>query len=97
MNANTTQTDISQNAQIVLDALAAHGLEGEPYIDVKPFKAWISEGRVVKKGEKAICTIKVMVSETTEEERNGKTVEVERKWRKPAHLFHISQTKPIER
>ena len=82
------------NIKTVLEAAAARGIEGaEPGKNVLTFNAWKAKGRVVKKGEKALCMLGTFFERQVRDAGTGEVSRVKQMGR--AAVFHISQTKSL--
>jgi N-terminal domain of anti-restriction factor ArdC len=82
------------NIEIVLASAEARGIaDAKPRENVLTFNAWKAKGRVVKKGEKALCMLATM---HRREVRDTSTGEVQTQTMAgKAAVFHISQTKEL--
>jgi hypothetical protein len=83
------------NMATVIEAAARRGLaDARPGENVLTFNAWKARGRVVIKGEKALCSLPVIGSRDVRDPATGETET--RKMAFKAAVFHVSQTKPLE-
>lgn len=73
------------NDTLVMAAFEARGIIATPRVDVFTFNAWLSKGRVVRKGEKGVKIT------TFFERKDGS------KQPRSVAVFHISQTVESER
>ena len=79
----------SKTREIILQRFGSKAAEiYNPRTNAMTYKHWLRCGRRVIKGEKSIPSITIV----TKRDPKG---EVEKKYAKVAHLFFISQTKPI--
>jgi hypothetical protein len=74
----------AHNDAIVESAFAERGIEATPRFDVFTFNAWLSKGRVVRKGEKGVRII------TFFQKADGSKVS------RSVTVFHVSQTDPAD-
>lgn len=85
----------AQNIARVYEAAKAKGLDSvTPGLDVLTFAAWKAKGRVVCKGEKALCTVTTLFDRMVTDKTTGqpKTIKMVHE----AAVFHITQTKALE-
>ena len=83
------------NIQTVFEAAIERGIEGAmPGENVLTFNAWKAKGRVVKKGEKALCMLVTFFERDVRDQSTGDVNKVKQAGR--AAVFHISQTKKME-
>ena len=68
------------NDTLVVAGFAARGIEATPRVDVFTFNAWLSKGRVVRRGEKGVRIA------TFYQKPNGEKVA------RSVTVFHLSQT-----
>jgi len=60
----------------------------DPTTNVLPYRSWLAQNRVVRKGEKALKSFTFVEGK---DKRTGN----ERKYHKPVFLFHLIQTEPL--
>ena len=83
------------NIQTVFEAAAAAGIDDAmPGENVLTFNAWKAKGRVVKKGEKALCMLSTFYERNVRDAATGEVSTHKQPGR--AAVFHISQTKPLD-
>lgn len=75
--------------------MAALGLPGVPYLDVKTFHDWKAAGRKVRKGEKSKLESITWIEANREHDAPGDGEESNRRYPKLTALFHITQTEEM--
>lgn len=67
-----------------------------PYLTIKTFNQWRHEGRLVKKGEKAMQCLTYVHAQIENKETHQKEDDLDTMFPKTAHVFGIWQTEKIE-
>lgn len=83
------------NIQTVFEAALAAGIDDAmPGENVLTFNAWKAKGRVVMKGQKALCKLPVFYTRDVRDPSSGDVNTIKRPG--SSAVFHISQTKPLD-
>lgn len=93
----------TRNYGAIIQGFAERGIpesEIRPRENVFTFHAWRAQGRTVRKGEKGVRVTTWIPADEIRESKRGKPNPRKRKARggmvpTTAHVFHISQTKPL--
>ena len=76
------------NEAIILEAAALKGIpDAIPRVNVFSFNAWKAQGRIVRKGQKALCKVTTFITI-----RDKDTDKPTGKRARSVAVFHISQT-----
>lgn len=93
LNRASNPRSILNMAAVVEAAQAAGIADAVPGENVLTFNAWKAKGRVVMKGQKALCKLPVFYSRDVRDPSSGEVNTIKRPG--SSAVFHISQTEPL--